>query len=653
MAAELLTAASRALDPNASPYPGAQWFFYATGTLTPQAVFANGDLSTSLGAVVTADGGGRFVPIYLDANKAYRGIQKDAAGNTLPGMDIDPINPGILYQLGQEGGAGMIGVGNGLTQADLNDEVVYVSLFIPKVERSNILAGTPTADVTTYLDAALDVAKATGRTLKMMAGTYLVSTWLIDGANYAIDTSAGVTLKQISGHSSGDIPAILLIDEADDVAIGDINFVGNIATDPSEFHHAVVARKSKRITLGRLYGTDIRGDVLYCYGRTTSDRERLDDLFVESISGSNVYRNLLPVTGGTVRLGALLHDGPVGYRHFDIEPNTGGAYQPSVLHIGYVKAGCVEVVSADPLHQNDRFSCDTLDLDWDRIQATTPAYPSGMAATPNAYALGFAFCRSGRIGLLKVRNYKYFPINLGDKWDSLRIDTLDIENCVITETTFGAAIVQQGTAGTGWLDIGTVKYTPFNNSKWLARANAGALRLRIGGGAISGGLLAVDCLLDITGVSIDCAASAGLALVRCGGSSLANVSFTNAASATLLYDSDDLSLTNVTGTFSSLFSSGGTASDRIFAVNSVLNGVFYRHATLGANQQNSSGSVTFTSGATKAVTFATAEANATYRVVVTGSIGETFWVTAKGTGGFTINSSNPTSTAVVDWQMFR
>ena len=176
MAAELLTDASRALDPNASPYPGAQWFFYATGTHTPQAVFANGDLSTSLGAVVTADGGGRFVPIYLDANKAYRGIQKDAAGNTLPGMDIDPINPGILYQIGQEGGAGMIGVGNGLTQADLNDEYVYVSLFIPKVERSNILAGAPTADVTTYLDAALDVAKATGRTLKMMAGTYLVST---------------------------------------------------------------------------------------------------------------------------------------------------------------------------------------------------------------------------------------------------------------------------------------------------------------------------------------------------------------------------------------------------------------------------------------------------------------------------------------------
>ncbi len=93
MAAELLTDASRALDSNAAPYPGATWSFYATGTLTPQAVYANADLSTSLGAMVTADAGGKFVPIYFDASKLYRGILKNAAGSVTI-YDIDPLNTG-------------------------------------------------------------------------------------------------------------------------------------------------------------------------------------------------------------------------------------------------------------------------------------------------------------------------------------------------------------------------------------------------------------------------------------------------------------------------------------------------------------------------------------------------------------------------------
>lgn len=92
MAAQLLTDASRAVDANGNPYDGAQWKFYYSGTTTPLAVYANADLSTSLGAVVTADAGGRFVPIYFDGAMTYRGRQEDKNGNLLPGMDIDPIN---------------------------------------------------------------------------------------------------------------------------------------------------------------------------------------------------------------------------------------------------------------------------------------------------------------------------------------------------------------------------------------------------------------------------------------------------------------------------------------------------------------------------------------------------------------------------------
>jgi hypothetical protein len=69
--------------------------------------------------------------------------------------------------------------------------------------------------------------------------------------------------------------------------------------------------------------------------------------------------------------------------------------------------------------------------------------------------------------------------------------------------------------------------------------------------------------------------------------------------------------------------------------------------------ENLRGTVTFAGAATAAVTFGTAETNTSYFVAINGSANETFWVTSKATGGFTLNSSNATSTAVVDWILIR
>lgn len=69
--------------------------------------------------------------------------------------------------------------------------------------------------------------------------------------------------------------------------------------------------------------------------------------------------------------------------------------------------------------------------------------------------------------------------------------------------------------------------------------------------------------------------------------------------------------------------------------------------------KNLRGSATFASAATRAVSFGTAEPDATYFVSISGGANETFWVTSKGTGGFTLNSSNATSTATVDWHLIR
>lgn len=570
MAAELLTDASRATDSNSNPYAGATWNFYVTGTLTPQAVYANADLdlSTSLGAVVTADAGGKFVPIYFDASKKYRGICKNASGSVTV-HDIDPMNPGILYDLGQEGGAGMIGVGNGLTQADLNDEVVYLSLFIPKEEQAAIMAGTSVYDATDDIHAAIAVVKGTGKTLKMFSGTYMVTQVHFDGEDYKVDLSAGVKFHEIAGTVS---TGIVFISEVNNVTFGDIYTIGNIAATTGENNHGVNVGKGSNISIGRIYAENVRGDACYCYGRNTSDAERLSNLYIESISGTNVYRNLLTVVGGQVRVGSVINDGPVGYRDFDVEPNdASGTYEAVDLEIGYVKAGCVEITSADAAIINQSVRIGVLDLDWDRIAETTPAYPTGAGSTPNSYGIGISRTETIQIGHLKARNYNIYPISTAIDWSSFEIGTLDIADCSLTDATFNCMILQQGNAHGGTIRIGTL-ICDAANTKYLARiGGTGFLKIEVASIKLMKCMLGTNITGRFANGQIDLNGATGIALVNSQNVIFENVTTTGGGSATFLYQSLNIVAVNSTLTFGTL-DGGGTGSSKLVAINSAVNG---------------------------------------------------------------------------------
>lgn len=107
MASELLVTPARATDTNCAPYNGAKWSFYASGTSTPLAVYADAALTTTLGAVVTADGGGRFPPIYFNGALSYRGVLTNADGSDELD-DIDPINNGLSGALIADNGADLM-----------------------------------------------------------------------------------------------------------------------------------------------------------------------------------------------------------------------------------------------------------------------------------------------------------------------------------------------------------------------------------------------------------------------------------------------------------------------------------------------------------------------------------------------------------------
>ncbi len=68
---------------------------------------------------------------------------------------------------------------------------------------------------------------------------------------------------------------------------------------------------------------------------------------------------------------------------------------------------------------------------------------------------------------------------------------------------------------------------------------------------------------------------------------------------------------------------------------------------------NLGGQVTFAAAGTATVTFANAESNTSYRIVLGPAANEDIWWSNKTTNGFTINSSNASSVAVVDWLIFR
>lgn len=338
---------------------------------------------------------------------------------------------------------------------------------------------------TAAIQAAVASIKGTGATLRIPAGTYLIGELLLDGSNYRVECDHGVTFKQKSGTTtdSNYHPSIKISGTGISL-LGSIRFTGNIATDTGEWRPCVfVNAGSRRIRIGTLYGTDIRGDVLTVFGLAANPTL---DVQVEGVSGTNVYRNLVSVIGGQVQIGAILNDGPVGYRDLCVEPNSGGSYQAGNVRVGYIRAGGVEVISDDPALQNEWFEVGTLDADWSRIQATTPAYPS--APGVNGYGLGYTLCKAGRIGHLILNGYKSYPVSFGASTlkSTLTIDRVSFANCSQTEATYKTIFREQPTGGMASLKIGHIEGALYSSSHRLFAVQPGFIA-QIGSSNVTGG----------------------------------------------------------------------------------------------------------------------------------------------------------------------
>lgn len=572
MAAELLTDASRALDANGNPFSGAKWYFYATGTLTPQAVYADAGLSVSLGAVVTADAGGKFVPIYFDATKAYRGILENSTGTTTI-YDIDPINPSILYELGLSGGAGMIGIGNGRTQADKNAEIVSVFDYIPFAEQAAILAGTSTYDCTDDIHDARDAVDGTGKTLRFPGGTYYVGELEFSGSDYILDTSAA-TFQQKPGLTGdeGLHPIITFPQSASSIRMGDARLIGNIATDEDEFSHGIAVISANNITIGDVSGEDIRGDVLYTYGRNTSEAEYQRNLTVGVVRGANILRCIVAMAGGDATIEGIVQEGGVGYRCFDPEPNAGAGYQPVSARVGFVRGSTVQITSAAVGNINAYVSIDEADLDGDLLEDSTPGYTGYPGA--NAIALAINRTNTVRIGKLTIRNYDSYPVSLADLWKSVQIGSMEFSGCGAVEAVFKSIVVQQGAAGNGVLKVDHVTGILASSAHMIFRSDTGLLKIDVGSVDTDGGKFGARLTGHVGTMNMDLGGGGGeICFTICEDMHVGAATITDSATAYGFFQCANLTLNEWTATFGSGLDYT-SASTAIVAINSAVNGSF-------------------------------------------------------------------------------
>lgn len=129
-----------AIDANGLTIPGAQLCFYATGTTTEQAVYANSTLTTPLVNPVVANAAGRWPVIHLDESLAYRVVLKDSAGVTL--AETDPYDGSLADSLSAD------------LQTIANSAIVAKVDAIAQAQSAAISATSATASATTSANLA-------------------------------------------------------------------------------------------------------------------------------------------------------------------------------------------------------------------------------------------------------------------------------------------------------------------------------------------------------------------------------------------------------------------------------------------------------------------------------------------------------------------
>jgi hypothetical protein len=192
-----------ALDDNGAPISGAVWEFYASGGLTPLAVYADAEFDTSLGSAVTANAAGNFDDIYINDAVPTRAILKTGVGGTTR-KDIDPVDSSLSsasHTFLQAGDDAVIRT----VQDKLRDTI--------SAKDFGVVADGVTDDAPT-LQAAVDFAA--GREIQIPAGTVRLASPITD---HRIATLESDDIPGLNMRGAGTLATILEFDFDGDYGI--------------------------------------------------------------------------------------------------------------------------------------------------------------------------------------------------------------------------------------------------------------------------------------------------------------------------------------------------------------------------------------------------------------------------------------------------
>ena len=158
------------------------------------------------------------------------------------------------------------------------------------------------------------------------AAVYSVGQISVPAGKTLITDGLSTAFRQRSGMPSG--TAIVLV-TGSNVRIGSFSAEGNIDSDPGQWMPAISVIANDRtgdlsdIVIGDVVGRNLRGDVLYLGSRAGYKLSRVK---AGNISGDNVYRNVVSITGTGAQGGDIAIKSITGTRvglfHLDIEPET-------------------------------------------------------------------------------------------------------------------------------------------------------------------------------------------------------------------------------------------------------------------------------------------------------------------------------------------
>lgn len=300
--------------------------------------------------------------------------------------------------------------------------------------------------------SAFEAALASGSVVSVPAGTFVLGQIRILSGKTLVTQGRATVLRQKPRLPSG-TPIIKVV--GSNVVIGSLRAIGNIATDQGEWMHAIDIHASpatgnlSNISIGDIFGENIRGDVLAIY---SSDGRTVSQVRVGRLVGSNIYRNVASVcTGRAVEIAAV-HGTAVGYMVLDAEPD--GTCAPVIgLRVGYVKGRFAAVVGTDSERYCEAVHIDVLDLDTSNTTGSSPAFPPGERLIDG---LQVRNSRSLTIGHYRAMGFHGQAIRqLYERGDvshqSIIVGRAVLSECCRTESTYLSYI--QGAPRTTFLQI--------------------------------------------------------------------------------------------------------------------------------------------------------------------------------------------------------